>query len=357
MISSDDDLETDCAPSLAERATAETTPHVVAGAGLARGHDGYRPIEDYGLIGDAQSAALVASDGEIDWLCLPHFDSPAVLCRILDAARGGFLALRPRAAVTETTRHYLPGSTVLETKLFTSEGALRLIDTMPVAWDDFDQLLDGVWTGKGRHRLIRLMQSDKVGFVVDFEARIAFDFGATTPEVEFIPGKGAVLAGGQNRFLTLVWPGELDYQGDGSFRGQATLSGTAPLACVLAYSEDRQSARTLLDEGGWKGQLEVTDRAWKKWSSTCAVSGPYRDTLIRSVLTLKLLSFEPTGAIVAAPTTSLPEHIGGVRNWDYRYCWLRDATLTLYALLMAGERGTAQAFWQWIERICAEAGP
>jgi GH15 family glucan-1,4-alpha-glucosidase len=309
------------------------------------------------LIGDAQSAALVASDGEIDWLCLPHFDSPAVLCRILDAGKGGFLALRPRAAVTETTRNYLPASTVLRTTLFTEEGALTLTDTMPVAWDDFDQLLDSNWTGKGRHRLIRLLQSDTADLTVELEARIGFDFGATIPEVELVPGKGAILAGGHGRFLTLAWPGELRHEGGGLFVGAVTLQTVEPLACVLAYSEDRQSALALLDESDWTAQVEVTDRAWKKWATTCAVTGPYRDKLIRSVLTLKLLTFEPTGAIVAAPTTSLPERIGGVRNWDYRYCWLRDATLTLYALLMAGERGTAHAFWNWIKRTCAEPGP
>ncbi|MDP9472715.1 MAG: glycoside hydrolase family 15 protein [Chloroflexota bacterium] len=314
---------------------------------------GYRAISDYALIGDAQSAALVASDGTIDWLCLPHFDSPAVLCRILDAAKGGFLAIRPSKSTTRALRRYLPGSAVLETTLETDDGSLRVTDAMPLAVGDPGPVLDGIWGGKGRHRIVRLLEAVDTPLDVTLEAKIGFDFAATSPTVEIVPGQGAILSdGSRERFLVLVWSGTLVADADGTLTGSLQLDPGTVGACVLAYEEEVTRARALLEGEDWEGQVRDADASWRAWSVECQVEGPYRDALLRSALTLKLLTFEPTGALVAAPTTSLPESIGGERNWDYRYCWLRDATFTLYALLLVGDHTAAHAFWHWIERVC-----
>ncbi len=314
---------------------------------------GYRPIGDYALIGDAQSAALVASDGSIDWICLPHFDSPAVLCRLLDAAKGGFLALRPSQPVTRAMRRYLPGSAVLETTLETRGATLRLTDAMPLAAGDPGPVLDGVWGGWGRHRVIRLLEAVDGPLDVVLNAKIAFDFAATSPLIEIVPGKGALLSNGSGeRFLVVAWVGELEAEADGVLSGLLWLDPGTTASCVLAYEEDMTRARALLEGEDWAGQVREADAAWRAWCSDCHVEGPYRDVLHRSALTLKMLTFEPTGALVAAPTTSLPEAIGGERNWDYRYCWLRDATFTLYALLLVGDDTAAHAFWHWIEQVC-----
>ncbi len=319
----------------------------------SRRNRGCRPIGDYALIGDAQSAALIASNGAIDWLCLPHFDSPAVLCRLLDATKGGYLAIRPSRPTTRELRRYLPRSAVLETTLETDSGTLRLTDAMPLAAGDPGAVLDGIWGGKGRHRVVRLLESDDEPLDVILEAKIGFDFAATCPNIEVVPGKGALLSDGSGeRFLVLVWAGALVEEDDGTLSGTLRLSPGTTAACVLAYEEDATRARALLEGEDWEGQVRDADRAWCAWASECHVEGPYRDALLRSALTLKMLTFEPTGALVAAPTTSLPEAIGGERNWDYRYCWLRDATFTLYALLLVEEYTAAHAFWHWIERVC-----
>jgi len=316
----------------------------------------YRPIDDYALIGDAGSAALVASDGAIDWLCLPHFDDPAVLCRLLDAGRGGFLTLAPTFPLTHTERRYRPGSNILETNLTSRAGTIRVTDAMPVAAGD-EAPLDGVWAGKGRHRVIRLVEARGDPLDVHLEARIAFDFAAAQPAVEIVPGRGALLHDGGARWLALVWPGLLHQAEPGELRGSLRLATGQPVACVLAFAHSEGAARALLAGEDWAAQIEETDRAWRQWSSGLLTPGPYANAMLRSSLALKLLTFEPTGAIVAAPTTSLPEQIGGVRNWDYRFCWLRDATFTLYALLLVGDRTAARAFWRWIGRTCGQTPP
>ena len=316
----------------------------------------YRPINDYALIGDAGSAALVASDGSIDWLCLPHFDDGAVLCRLLDAGRGGFLSVGPPLPLTGDSRRYRPGSNVLETDLTSDAGSVRITDAMPVAAGDAAPL-DGVWEGKGRHRVIRLVEALDDAVEVCLDARLAFDFVAVQPVVELSPGQGALLHDGDARWLALIWTGSLRQGAPGEFSGSQRAVFGQPVACVLAYAHSEHEARTLLAGEDWVAQVGETDRAWRQWSSGLVTVGPYADAMQRSALALKLLTFEPTGALIAAPTTSLPEEIGGVRNWDYRYCWLRDATFTLYALLLVGDRTAARAFWHGIGRACSQMAP
>ncbi|CAA9570595.1 MAG: Glucoamylase [uncultured Thermomicrobiales bacterium] len=376
-----------------------SVPHPVpTPPGTGRGPGGYRPIDDYALIGDAQGAALVAGDGGVDWLCLPDFDSPPLLCRILDADRGGYLAIHPSAPTRRAQRSYRPSSAVLETTLeldqpeggdgaWAPDGAapaLRLTDTLPVAMGD-PSPLDGVWAGRPRHRLLRLV--DAVGGPIEavLEARLGFDFAVTPATVELVPGRGALVTDGGDRWLALVWHGTLEVVAPGEVRGTLTVRPGATAACVLDLSADEDEARAVLAAGpagvrapagpdrlprgvdgvggdllldrAWAGQVEETDEAWRRWASAISVAGPYAEDLRRSAITLKLLTHERTGAIVAAPTTSLPETIGGVRNWDYRYCWLRDATFTLYALLLLGDRTAADNFWGWVERTCAGEPP
>ena len=320
---------------------------------------GYRPIADYALIGDAQSAALVASDGGIDWLCLPHIDSPAVLCRLLDARIGGYVAVRPAGYDPPTSRRrYLPNSNVLETTLTGAGGELRLTDAMPVAADD-PTPLDGAWSGRGRHRVVRLVEATAGPVTAALAARLGFDFAATPARVEPVPGWGAIASDGDGRWLALFWPGDLWIDSAGEIRGTVRLAAGERAACVLAHAASEAEARELLASGfdRWVAEVAATDAAWRAWADRCLVAGPYADAMLRSALVLKLLTFEPTGALVAAPTTSLPETIGGVRNWDYRYCWLRDATFTLYAFLLLGDRGAARAFWDWVTRSCAGNAP
>ncbi|HEU5434311.1 MAG TPA: glycoside hydrolase family 15 protein, partial [Thermomicrobiales bacterium] len=290
--------------------------------------------------------------------CLPHFDSPAVLCRILDVDRGGYLATPPAAPVIRRRRRYRDDSNVLETTLETAAGRLRLTDAMPVADDVDGEPLDGHWDGHshGRHRLARLIEALDGPLDVALTARLSFDFTATPAQFQMAPG-GAIVSDGAARRLALVWPGPLAEAPPGTVTSHVTVKPGEPVALALAHARDEAQARTILVEDDWPAHLAATDEAWKHWASCCVPKGPYGDIILRSALTLRLLTFEPTGALVAAPTTSLPEVIGGTRNWDYRYCWLRDATLTLYALLLVGDRSAARAFWDWIERTCAADPP
>ncbi|HEV2107258.1 MAG TPA: glycoside hydrolase family 15 protein [Thermomicrobiales bacterium] len=335
---------------------AETREHEVVTIAESRS-GGYRPIAEYAAVGDAQSLALINSDGGVDWLCLPHFDSPAVLCRILDVDKGGYLAVRPSRPVVRVTRRYRPNSTILETTFETGRGRLRITDTMPVAADDPDALLDGVWSGTGRHRLIRLLEALDGPIDVVLDAKIAFDYGLVPATVELVPGQGARLSDESGRMLGLTWPGALEAGDQGGLKGDLTVGPGQPIACVLDWVEDQSNREMVPKTEDWIAQIAETDGAWNRWASGLHIQGRYQNELLRSALTLKLLTFEPTGAIIAAPTTSLPEDIGGVRNWDYRYCWLRDATFTLYALLQVGDDSAASAFWGWIERTCANLSP
>ncbi|MGH2533482.1 MAG: glycoside hydrolase family 15 protein [Thermomicrobiales bacterium] len=319
-------------------------PHRVVAPDVPGGDDRYRPIADYAMVGNAQSATLIASDGSIDWLCLPHFDSPAILCRLLDAEIGGYLAVRPKGEIAGRRRCYRERSAVLETEFDLGDRALVLTDAMPLAEAEPDGLLDGIWRGVARHRFVRWLTAHGGDIDVVLDARIGLNYAATVPNVELVAERGAILSG-PAEWLALVWPGELRHDGD-------------TVALVLGHEQDEEAARALLEHDDWREEVAATDAAWRAWAShrTIAADGPYAGTMLRSALTPRMLTFEPTSAIVAAPTTSLPEEIGGVRNWDYRYCWLRDATFTLYALLLVGDRTAALAFWRWIEGACGGHG-
>src|SRR5579864_1106016 len=278
--------------------------------------DLYPPIADYAPIGDCRTAALISRACSIDWYCPGRFDAPAAFCRILDARKGGYFQVSPTREFS-CSRRYLDNTNVLETTFTTSSGRIRVTDAMA----------DG-------NRLLRRVEglSGEVELGVEFKP--TFDYARAQTHLEH----GAIARSGSH-FLTLAGPSKT-----------VTLGQGQKCWLALSYTENEQEAQNALHVGDCDEQLEKTIRRWEQWAARCTYKGPYRDQVLRSALVLKLLTFEPTGAVVAAPTTSLPENIGGERNWDYRFTWLRDSALILYALVTIGYDDSAAEFTEWLER-------
>src|SRR5829696_3196161 len=291
-------------------------------------------IEDYALIGDTQTAALVGRDGSIDWLCLPRFDSPACFAALLGDESHGRWLLAPAGDVTRTERRYRDGTLVLETDFHTAEGVLQIVDSMPIR----DEAPDVV-------RVARCLEGR---VAVRMELVLRFDFGRVVPWVRRAGDGGLIAIAGpdavhlipgrptRGRDLTTVAEFELDEGDDVSF--------------VLTWYPSHEPVPAPVD--GIAATRDTT-AWWEEWSSRSKVGGRHRRLVQRSLITLKALTYAPTGGIVAAPTTSLPEAIGGVRNWDYRFCWVRDATLVLQSLMHAGYLDEAQAWRDWLLRAIA----
>ena len=298
-----------------------------------------KPLEDYALIGDTQSAALVARDGSVDWLCLPRFDSPACFAALLGDRSHGRWRIAPRDPDARVTRRYRPGTLVLETEFETADGTVRIIDCMPVR--------DPSPGETGRPDLVRLVEgvSGRVEMEVDLVVR--FDYGSIVP---WVTKKGdAWSAVGGPDALAIFTPIELTGE-DHSTTARFTVGegDTVPFDMTWLTSYSGTPEPINVPEA-----VERTTRWWEDWSGTSETSGPYRESIIRSLITLKALTYHPSGAIVAAPTTSLPEALGGSRNWDYRFAWLRDATFTLHALMKSGYRREAAAWRDWLLRAVA----
>ncbi len=299
----------------------------------------YQPISEYGNIGDLHTVALIDRTGAIDWLCVPRFDSPFVFGRLLDADRGGAMTIEPQDPAVPDSRRYLDGTNVLETILSTARGRLQLTDFMVarerLAHPDDDHVL-------GR-RLVALDSDMEV--VVRVDARCRYG-QASAP---------ATIAGEHGRCLlvrhdetVLHIDGHVGWEADGDTAVQR-LRLRAGEPCWVLLSYDAGSAHHR--ERQPHGLLTGTQRYWERWIADCDYDGPYPGLVRRSALTLKLLIYAPEGSIVAAPTTSLPEWIGGGRNWDYRYTWLRDSAFFLYALQVLGYHDEAGRFMGWIERV------
>lgn len=307
----------------------------------------YRPIKDYAIIGDTHTAALIGSHGSIDWACLPHFDSAAVFLRLLDHAKGGYCAILP-SKTTATSRRYLERTNILETTFRTDTGVLVVLDFMPIR-----KRKEPHPTGQdviSEHRIIRLLRCAAGSIECLVEIAPTFSFAAEKAEI-VSSGNGKLVFKGRSDALHVSSPKTLT-PGDGRASATVRLEQGDIFPLVLTYSKpDEQIAP--LDRGSIQRALDETRSYWEEWSETCSYRGEYRDFVLRSALTLKLLTFEPTGAMVAAPTTSLPEEIGGVRNWDYRFTWLRDATFTLMALMNIGYFGEAHDFLHFLKRTCA----
>lgn len=299
------------------------------------------PIHDYAIIGDCRSAALVSRDGSVDWLCLPRFDSPSVFASLLDAERGGRFLVQPTKPAT-ITRRYLPDTNVLETTFNTATGVVRLTDLLPVASESAKAR--ELWP---EHELLRKIEcvDGHVEIRVIFEPR--FDYGRAISHIKCTrPGLFFCEHGARALALSTDMPLQIAPTHQ-RLEGAEPLIAGAQRFLSLTYAHGMPSVFAPLASDA-NQRIERSIAWWREWAAACRYKGPYRDDVIRSALVLKLLSFSPSGAIIAAPTTSLPEKIGGVRNWDYRYCWLRDASLTLRALCDLGFDVEAESFLSWL---------
>lgn len=308
----------------------------------------YASISDYAVIGDCHTAALVSREGSIDWCCLPHFDSDAVFCRILDYDRGGYFSLRP-VGPFRAGREYEPGTNILVTTFETPGGTLRLTDCMPIDRAEGDRRGADVQT---RHEILRVLDGGGGRVRVRVEFKPTFGFAAASTSLRKTT-EGCTARGDSGVVvLRTPYPESLRVQnGDTAVVEFDVASGERHWLEANYVAGHRSDLPQSATRAQAQDALQRTRRYWEHWSGLCTYDGPYRDMVLRSALTLKLLTFEPTGAMVAAPTTSLPEEIGGVRNWDYRYTWLRDSALTLYALETIGYTEEAMDFWSWLEQL------
>jgi GH15 family glucan-1,4-alpha-glucosidase len=289
-------------------------------------------IEDYALIGDMQTAALVGRNGAVDWLCFPRFDSPSCFSALLGNETHGRWLLAPNGEVRTQTRRYRPGTLVLETDFETAEGSVRVIDFMPRR-------------GNGPPRLMRVVEGLSGRVPMRLELALRPDYASIVPWIESAPD-GAVATAGPDAFrLTTPIPLEVE---DGTIRSDFVVVEGGRERLTLTWHLSYEETPPVEDADS---ALARTQAWWRDWSARCTYEGSYRDAVLTSLIALKAMTFETTGALVAAPTTSLPEEIGGVRNWDYRYCWLRDSALALEALLVAGYTEEALEFRDYLLRI------
>jgi len=304
---------------------------------------GYFPIREYGMIGDGSTAALVHKNGSIDWCCWPRFDSGAVFCRLLDAREGGWFSVSP-AGRYSASHEYAGDSNVLVTNFKTWGGRARLTDFMPVGYRP------GREQGKDlepSHRILRLLEGVSGKTEVEIGLRPTFDFASADTRIE-VAENGVVAMGGGQR-VSLCCPADFKLGKDGAARATLRLREGQRVWIALAFGEEIDAARKAAIHG--ETELDRTLKYWEAWIRRCNYEGPYRQAVRRSALALKLLIYSRSGAIVAAPTTSLPERIGGVRNWDYRYTWLRDAGLVVRALETIGFEEEAHNFFEWMENL------
>ena len=294
----------------------------------------YPPISDYAIIGCTRSAALISREGSIDWLCWPRFDSPSLFARILDHERGGWFFIRPAVPFT-AKRRYIDGTNVLETTFTTDRGRLRLVDLMPVMTEE-----------EKRHRLtpfrqlLRRIEAIDGDIPVEVEYAPRPDYARTVPKLQ-VRGD-SVVCSWTARVLHLRSNAEFHIGERGLAKAAFILAAEDSRSFALGYDDHTPAVMPPLDS------IDETVRFWQDWSLQFSYDGAYGPMVLRSVLLLKLLSYAPSGGIVAAPTTSLPEELGGIRNWDYRYCWLRDASFTVSALYDCGFEREGAAFLDWL---------
>src|SRR5580658_6833612 len=300
----------------------------------------YLPIGAYGVIGDMRSVALVGTNGSIDWCCLPHFDSPSVFAAILDDSKGGFFSLAP-VDECAAKQMYLPNTNVLVTRFFSDEGMAEVIDFMPVGKEA------GGETDQQSRQILRIAKAIRGPFRFRMECRPAFDYARQDHAVELGQDGNSALFSAPGRQFALKSTHPLQRQ-EASVSAEFTLESEKHAVFALRHGEGE--AGHLMEEPiDGETLLNETVRFWREWVAHSRYRGRWRETVTRSALLLKLLTFIPTGAIVAAPTTSLPEEIGGVRNWDYRYTWVRDAAFTVYSLMRLGYTEEAGSFAQFMQ--------
>ena len=308
-------------------------------------HGGYAPIEDHGVIGDLHSVALVSTDGSIDWCCLPHFDSPSVFAAILDGKKGGYFRIAPQSPGV-AKQMYLPDTNVLVTRFLCQDGVGECVDFMPIP--------EELGLHKDNHDIVRQVKVVRGTLSFKLECFPAFDYARAQHELK-LDERGATFESDGMR-LGLSSPVKLRGIG-GGVEAEFVLHTGDAVWFLLRQNEPGSSAPLI--ESGYDGNAAFHDTVnfWRQWAAGIKYRGRWREMVERSALTLKLLTFAPTGAIVAAPTTSLPEEIGGVRNWDYRYTWIRDAAFTVYGFVRLGLTREAEQFMHWVEERTHETNP
>jgi GH15 family glucan-1,4-alpha-glucosidase len=290
-------------------------------------------IEDYAFLSDTQTGALVSRDGCVDWLCFPRFDSGACFAALLGDEKNGSWRFAPRGEITSKRRRYRGDTLILETELETAEGTVRLIDFMPPRGQAPD--------------IIRIVEGVAGTVQLRMELTIRFDYGHVVPWVRKQHGGLAAIAGPD----ALILHTPIETHGENlTTVAEFSVSAGDRVPFVLTWFPSHEKAPR---EVHAEHALEETERYWREWAGRCSLGGEWREAIVRSLVTLKGLTYAPTGGIVAALTTSLPEEIGGIRNWDYRYCWLRDATFTLVSLMSAGYLDEARSWRQWLLRAIA----
>jgi GH15 family glucan-1,4-alpha-glucosidase len=297
------------------------------------------PIEEYGLIGDCMTAALVSRDGSIDWLCMPRFDSGACFAALLGTPDHGRWRIAPEtregAPAPKVTRRYRPGTLILETEFETEDGRVAVIDFMPPT--------------EGPSSIVRIVEGRAGRVAMRMDMALRFDYGASVPWVTRLPEHDGLRA--------IVGPDQMTLRTPVNLRGEAFTSVATfvvekgrRVPFVLSHAASHLPAPAPLDA---EAELTATAKYWSDWNDRCTYEGEWREAVCRSLLTLKALTYAPTGGIVAAPTTSVPEKLGGPRNWDYRFCWLRDATITLLAMMHGGYTDEAKVWRDWLRRSVA----
>ncbi len=299
--------------------------------------DDYRPIGSYGVIGNKRTVCLVSYDGSVDWCCLPDFDSPSVFASILDRERGGFWLIRPEGE-GEVEQAYLGDTNVLFTRYSTEDYVVEVTDFMPVLKDSF-------WGGLPEiHRVVKCVKGS-ARLIFDFEPRPDYARSASPDQMVVRSHRSGVSIRSKREELVLASTHVFKGVTGTGVRDQVTLRSGEEEVFVLSYGEAEPRS---IEEYESQAKLDATRRYWEDWAGGIKYSGPWRNQVVRSALVLDLLTYMPTGAIVAAPTTSLPEAIGGERNWDYRYSWIRDSAFSLWALRVLGVRGVAEKYIHWL---------
>lgn len=305
----------------------------------------YQPIENYGVIGNMRTAALVGLDGSIDWFCFPHFDSPSVFAAILDDQKGGRFRITPTIEAVSHKQFYWPDTNVLVTRFLSPDGVGEVTDFMPV------ELAVGA---SAYHGLIRRVQVVRGSMAFRLECQPAFDYARVQHQTILTPSGAAFHSPQLSCGLATRTP--LQQQGNTVWAEFVLHEGQTAVFVLREIEAGATCGVALADEES-EQLFEQTVEYWRRWLSQCTYAGRWREMVYRSALCLKLLTYEPTGAIVAAPTCSLPEAIGGERNWDYRYTWIRDAAFTLYGLMRIGFTEEAARFMSWLETRCHELNP
>jgi GH15 family glucan-1,4-alpha-glucosidase len=301
----------------------------------------YKPIESYGVIGDLHTVALVGVDGSIDWCCLPYFDSPSLFAAILDDQKGGFFKIAP-LHYKQHKQMYLPDSSVLLTRFLSAQGVGEVVDFMPIGETK---------QGRTTHQIVRVVRAVRGTVRFRLECQPAFDF-ARRPHQVVLEGRGAVFTAGPMKFA-LISRFPLASGPQGVVLDFVLQPGECT-TFILQQLENGHNEALLEARLTGEALLTETLQYWRRWLAQCRYTGRWREIVHRSAMILKLMTFAPTGAIVASPTCSLPEEIGGVRNWDYRYTWIRDAAFSLYAFLRLGFKYEAEQFMGWLEQRAIE---